>query len=259
MSLFVPEEEEVLEVPVYTQTIEDIQVAEEEEDPVEWEIPVAMNPLPASGPGEEVTFSLLQFPGRPAKRPYNIETESMPLHSRYKEASQSIELEIPMNTGRFYDALKADSWNQVTTQTLGGPFVETDGYYVGVLDQGIMKLIPLHRSAQLRPTFTHIDAKKDAEKAMLKDAMKAENPTKSKEILVQMSVKSASDQQPRLGGCLAATKKFDEEEWEELEWVDESLEQSETVRRVLLRSNDLSKVVESKMSADEYSAMLFSA
>lgn len=258
MSLFVPEEEEHPALCYVT----DIQDQAELDDPVEWEVPVAMNPVPVPDgdqEGEEVSLALLQFPGRPATRPYNIATDTLPVGARYKAGSQAIEVEIPMNTGRFYDATRASAWNEVQTQTLGGPFVETEGYYIGIMDEGIMKLMPLLKSTQMRLTFNHIDSQKDAEKSVLREEMRADNPTKSKEVLVQMSVKSALDQQPRLGGCLAATKQFDEEVWQDMEWVDESLEQSETVRRVVVRGNDLSTVVTSSMTPDGYAEMLFAA
>ncbi|KAG7794246.1 hypothetical protein KL929_005179 [Ogataea haglerorum] len=138
--------------------------------------------------------------------------------TRLKPASGVLEMDIPIDTSRFYDESKASQWGGTNYQTLRGVLVGGNGYYVGRMRDGELHLSPVTKTCQLRPSFKYIDEmkarKQQREKELnkqLEDQVMTDD--KKKAHVVQMTAKSTNENALRLGGALVSKKLEDEEEW----------------------------------------------
>lgn len=240
------------EEPETTDTHQDL------DDPVIKEIPIILKP---QDPSQRVL--LLQYPGRPTTRPFTGNNRI--IEAREKISTDVIELDVPIDTTRFYDGTKNDSWGVVSKQTLRGVLNNSDGYYVASVQDGELVLVPVCKSAQMRPAFNYID-KEVADK---KEVNRLENGSSGNNSnnnqygygsnsgvqVVQMTVKSTVDTAPRLGGALLARKRADEEDFTHLNWNDVEDEETKTVRDSVLSVKNKHLLI-SNTTNDEYINLL---
>lgn len=220
------------------------------EDPVIKEIPII---LKSTDPSERLL--LLQYPGRPSTRPFTEKNRI--LEAREKVSTDVIEVDVPIDTTRFYDPLKNDNWGVVNKQTLRGVMNDSDGYYVASVQNGELVLVPVSKSAQMRPAFNYID-KEVADKkevSRLENGSNGNGHANSSVQVVQMTVKSTVDNAPRLGGALLARKKADEEDFVHLNWNDLNDEETKNARETALTVENKHEL-NSSTTNDEYINLL---
>jgi DNA-directed RNA polymerase-3 subunit RPC5 len=168
-----------------------------------------------------------------------------------KPESGFIEVDVPVDTTRFYDEMKADGWGGVSKQTLQGVLLDLEGYFVGNVQNGELILLPLNGITQLRSSLKHIDREFNDKKEMTRLENNA-NRTNGHDIqVVQMTVRSTTDNAPRLGGALLARKKVDEETYQVLTWNDLNDESTKKIREELLESNENLKVELTPLTTNE--------
>jgi DNA-directed RNA polymerase-3 subunit RPC5 len=125
-------------------------------------IPVFFNRARAA----DQTLCVLQYPLRPADRPYDIQHVDA---VRYKPKSGKLEIELPRNKGEAANErnvdpeaapnLRADRRALVSTET---PVRE--GYCVAAMHEGTLHLTPVDAAFQMRPSLAHLDAADDRRK-----------------------------------------------------------------------------------------------
>ena len=125
-------------------------------------IPVFFNRARAA----DQTLCVLQYPLRPADRPYDIQHVDA---VRYKPKSGKLEIELPRNKGEAANPrnvdpeaapnLRADQRALVSTET---PLRE--GYCVAAMHEGALHLTPVDAAFQMRPSLAHLDAADDRRK-----------------------------------------------------------------------------------------------
>lgn len=240
------------------------------DDPIIKEIPIILKP---TTPTQRVL--LLQYPGRPITRPF-IEKNCI-LKAREKISTNIIEIDIPIDTTKFYDLNKNDNWGIINKQTLNGVLMNSDGYYIGNVQNGELILIPVNKSAQLRPAFNYIDKEVSDKKEVtrlengLNNGGNSNNGGKNGNgnsgngynnnngpngvQVVQMTVKSTTDNTPRLGGALLERKKADEEEFINMNWNDLNDEKTNEIRSNFLNVENKYELI-SNTTNDEYINML---
>lgn len=196
--------------------MEDAVLEESEDgDPVVREIPINLT----NGP---FPLHIIQYPNKPKKSGNDPVLHPPVSQVRYRTKSALWELDIPVNTEIFYDKNRAeDEWNSVAHQTLKGVGVENDGQYVGMVVDEEVYLLPVQAVAQMRPFFKYIDTVAQSKRDEDSKSAQPTNPAARKAQVVTMSVKSSSEaNQPRLGGSLLAHKVAEDEQPQELEWVE---------------------------------------
>lgn len=214
--LFVSDDEEETQVSSSFHPI-----MEEDDDPVITEIPIILTSKPS-----DLTLNAIQFPGRPPNRPYT--DANRVLQSRLKPPTSLIEVDVPLDTQKFFDVHKSDEWGGVQTQTLTGVLCSLEGYYVARVDAGELIMCPLDQVAQMRPSLNYIDKEVAAKKELNRlDHVQHHRETVQ---VVQMSVKTTTDAAPRLGGALLARRKVEESEYEVVRWCDSGDEEAIRVR-----------------------------
>lgn len=254
--LFVREEEEHEEVAPVTAATDEYQSTDGVEDPVIKEIPINL----IKNPG--LLLQILQYPGRPATRPFRKSKDTAVVSARQKQSVNLVEVEAPINTEKFFDEEKSEQWHNLQTQQLGGVFIPNDGYYCGSVRNGEINLVPVDKTVQMRPVFNYID-RETVEK---KEASLAENGhgnlVKSNANnggnvhVVQMTVKSSFDAAPRLAGALSVHKKAAEEEYTPINWKDIELPECESKREEIFNPEQMSKL-NTTTTKEEYFDQLF--
>ncbi|KAG6549694.1 hypothetical protein Mapa_008674 [Marchantia paleacea] len=104
----------------------------------------------------ETQFYLLQYPLRPAWRPYGLEEQCQEV--RVKAVQKKLELDLAIDTdSENYDQDAADHL-KITKQTLSSSKVAlTTSYAIGVLQGNKLHLNPLQAVVQLRPSMKYLD------------------------------------------------------------------------------------------------------
>ncbi|KAH3663445.1 hypothetical protein WICMUC_005971 [Wickerhamomyces mucosus] len=249
----IPEDDEQQQQFQLEETQEKID--EDENDPVIQEIPIIMKSIPSNS-----DIVLLQYPGRSKNREFI--NQSKILGSRIKENSRVVEIDTPIDTNKFYDEqfkYNSDLENLISKQSLKGNLLKTDGYYFANVVNDQLILYPINETAQLRQSLDYIDKdtsqRKEAHHALNNQNY---NGNGSGVQVVQMTVKGASDNAPRLGGALLSKKNADEEEYTNYKWHDVNNEENLKVKETLfdLSKDDLIKPLVSKTNKNEYVDLL---
>ncbi|CAM6101262.1 unnamed protein product [Calypogeia fissa] len=104
----------------------------------------------------DTQFYLLQYPLRPAWRPYAL--EEMCQEVRLKAKQKKVEVDLAIDTdSENYDQEAAEHL-QIKTQTLSSSKVSlTTSYAIGVLQGNKLHLNPLQAVVQLRPSMKYLD------------------------------------------------------------------------------------------------------
>lgn len=186
-------------------------------DPIVELIPLVLSRLPAA----EQSLHILQFPGRPKRRPYSAATVAPAI----KPESAVLQLTVPLDTLKFYDPVRFEDWGvpeQIQTHALEGVLNETEGgMYVARNVGGCIVLLPVDRTAQLRPSFKYLDDVEQARQAQRRsDYMDAQKPS-SIQVLQTLLARLAAAQgntgegllNQAMGESLRRIRKFDEEDW----------------------------------------------
>jgi DNA-directed RNA polymerase-3 subunit RPC5 len=244
--LFVSDDED--EVPQSTTLPTFISQETENDDPVVSEIPIIFTSKPSN-----LEFDVLQYPGRPPVRPYT--ENSCILQSRTKPSTNLLEVDVPIETQKFFDINKSDEWGGVSKQTLSGVLCALEGYYAARVENGEIIVCQLDRVAQLRPSLSYIDKEIAAKREMNRLDYSNNAPQRETVQVVQMSVKGTNDNTPRLGGALMARKKVEEEEFTVLQWNDLTKEETAKIREDAF-TTDKKDVLKSTVTEDEYLEML---
>ena len=181
----------------------------EEDDPIVESIPVIMNDIPDLNQHVYV----LQYPGRPKSSPVEEERISASI----KPESRYLEVKVPIVTEKFYDENRAEEWGvQVTEHSLQGVLDKTrGGLYVGKIrqidGQRQVVLVPVDRSAQLRPSFKYVDDAETARTNQRKADMGDHIPK-------QTSSQPDGFSTTMLGESLKHIRQFEDEEWSHLQY-----------------------------------------
>lgn len=196
---------------------------------------------------------LLQYPTRSVYRPFVEDQGRGVREARIKPKAGLIEVDIPIETRKFYDKEKGDNWDQVNKQTFGGVLKQGQGrYMVGVFKDGELHVSPIHSVAQLRPQFKYFDNQMAAEKDASR-SLRAETSGHQKEArAVQMTAKSSSDLAPKFSGALAARKIADEEQYVKLDWFDRDSNESWDVSEKLISEPTQKQKLYSSMTQEQY-------
>jgi hypothetical protein len=138
----------------------------EEEDPVVREIDLFLSPTVDGG---ESQLYLLQYPLRPAWRPYGLEERCQEVRVKPQQSKLEVDLVVD-TTGENYDT-ERESHLQITKQTLTSSRVALNtNYAVGVLRRGQLHLNPIKAVVQLRPSMKYIDDADVAKKKQNREA-----------------------------------------------------------------------------------------
>lgn len=230
-----------------------------DDDPIIEEIPIHLNFDSLVNNSE---IDVFQYPTRTISSYAGSNNSQSILKSRIKDNSGVIELEIPMNTTKFFDDSKSNKWLQTKTQTLRGVFNENSGYYVGIVKDKQLYLNKVTKTSQLRPSFKYIDDAKNIRiqnerelnsRTINDDADKkkeAANGGKNGAHVVQMAVKSSGENIPRLGGALQSCKLEEGEFFVDYKWNNGDSESSKNLRNELINEED--EVLISKDSQNKY-------
>lgn len=220
----------------------------EQDDPVVSEMPIILTSKSAG-----VSLNVMQYPGRPPTRPFS--NEAQVLQSRMKPSTNLMEVDVPIETGKFFDVNKSDEWGGVDKQTLSGVLCQLEGYYVARVENGELIMCALDKVAQLRPSLSYIDKEIANKREMNRLDHQQNTPSRDFVQVVQMSVKGTSDSAPRLGGALMARKKVEEEEYTVLPWVDSPQESAGEIREESFGVVN-KEALKSSMTEEEYLDML---
>jgi DNA-directed RNA polymerase-3 subunit RPC5 len=207
----------------------------EDDDPIIKSIPIVMNTLPSRS---TQSLHIIQYPGRPHTR--TLDNDSF--KASIKEDSNYLEVKLPLDTSKFFNGQKSEDWgDQITEQGLQGVLNKTEGglYIAQVVrkEDGDVKLVlvPIDSTAQLRPSFKYLDDLDNLTQTQRR--AEANDGTKNNQIqILQTSSKSGSQITNSegfgnaLGESLRHIKKFDEEEWCNLNWKSSNATSSETIK-----------------------------
>ncbi|CUM64195.1 uncharacterized protein PRCAT00001789001 [Priceomyces carsonii] len=220
-SLFIDDDHEMEEESISDEPSQNIKnKAKEDEDPVIESIPIVLSKTPRSSQ----TVHAFQYQGRPKTHPFK-ETR---LKASIKKESNFVEMQVPINTHKFYDISRSEEWgSEMSKQRLHGVLNKTNGgMYVGQLvksgESKKLVLTPVDSTVQLRPVFSYLD-ELDASRALDKKSEVVDHLKSSSIQILQTSAKSNSLAPHNdaygnvtLGESLKHLKKFEEEEWSAL-------------------------------------------
>lgn len=224
-NLFVEEEEEYSESPAtdqYQEACESPQLAEEDDDPVILTIPIVHGSIPER---QAQSLHILQYTGRPKNRHF----EGDLLKASIKPSSKVVEVDVPMDTSKFYGESRAEELGlRVETSALQGVLADSDGgLYVGqvVEKDGDLQvvLLPVDSTAQLRPQFKYLDDLESSRGGKQESAPQDNSKSGPVQVL-QTASKSSSQLNSEahgagtMGSCLKHFKHFNEELWGTLSW-----------------------------------------
>ncbi|KAK9457101.1 Sin-like protein conserved region-domain-containing protein [Dipodascopsis uninucleata] len=236
------EEGDKVEKQIFSR-VQSHNASDDTDDPVVKEFPIFITSQLAS------KIHIFQYPVRPSTLPYaNTNGEGI-LDFRLKPDSGLVEVDVPINTTRFYDKEKSEKWELVDRQTLNGILSESSGYMIGIFKDNELHLTPIAGTCQLRPGLAHVDKDSKTEKDIAKSIK--QDPTKAKEVrAVQMSAKSTDDLSPRYSGAISARRRAEDERFTEMGWFDKDTEQAWELADQLLCSNK--QLLLSITSKEEY-------
>ncbi|ANB10937.1 Rpc37p [Sugiyamaella lignohabitans] len=221
---------------------------DDEDDPVVREFPVYSSQVLGK------KLHILQYPTRSALRPLVAAQGTGIINSRLKPKSGIIEVDIPIDTSKFYDAEKGDRWNKVDRQTFSGVLKKGQGRYMaGVFRDGELHVSSIESVAQLRPQFKYFDKHVNSEKEA--NRMIRTDPTKPREArTIQMSAKSSGDFAPKYSGALGARKIADEESFVDIQWFDRDSNESWDMADKFVTTNK--RILDSSTTLKDYTDKL---
>lgn len=247
-------EEKEEEVKPRQRIVEAFTIPGDESDPVVQSFPVFFT----SSLNDKVY--LYQYPTRSASYPLVEANNSGILESRYKPKSGIVEVDVPIDTNRFYDHEKGERWSKVDRQTMGGVFKDPakneDGsegskYMVGVFKNEELHFTRIKSVAQLRPQFRYVDKEQNTEKEIVRNVEQQQKPATKKEAkAVQMSAKASGDNAPKYSGALQTRKLADEEAFVDYDWYDRDCDECWKEGDKLV-ANKRDKLI-SKTTIDDY-------
>lgn len=225
------------------------EVEDEEDDPVIQEFPVYYADSLAD------KLHLYQYPTRSAQYPLVHALGMGILDARLKPKSRVVEVDVPLDTARFYDKEKGDRWHRLNHQTMSGVMKEChDGtndqnYMIGVFKDGELHVTALNSVTQLRPQFKHIDKEIQTERELASAVnKKEEKPKETRGIHIAAAL--SGEAAPKHSGALAARKTADEEDFVNLEWYDRDCDETWQVGDDLIAKQR--RELESITSIDDY-------
>lgn len=125
---------------------------------------------------------LLQYPLRPTWRPYDRKNIA---EVRYKPKSSKLELDVALSEEElslYFDELAREDLAKKGFTLTGSNVLPQTNYAIGLLRPGPereqLHLTPIKGVFQMRPSFTHIDAKEEAKKNLAKKEEAAEEDKK---------------------------------------------------------------------------------
>lgn len=237
-TLFVPEEEETERIKVEDENIEltetkideDIVDDLDNQADVVREIPIYLN--------KTSNLNLFQYITQTSNKQLKQSKGVVIPGARIKPGSNIVEVDVPLNEDKFYDADKAEQWDHLRNETLSGTLMDFQGNYVlRSTAEGDIVLSNVDKLCQLRPVFHHIDEYNDKQ---------IDTSSAGKEVggssgiqIVQMSAKSGgSENEVRYSSAIQTFKRSQVEEFENLNWVDASEAQSKKYLESLSTVND---------------------
>lgn len=234
------------------------------EDPVVDEIPLFLNQLPSSTESN-LSLAVFQYVSHLSSRPITLANGVPVLATRYKLGAETLEMDVPLDTSRFYDSEKAEALNQIQHQTLAGKLEPMQGSYVLCFkysgNQRSAVITPLDRTVQMRPVFHYIDLKDEQEEADKDEEVIADQtekpPAKSTVQVVQMTAKSSgSENEIRYSEAIQSFKKYTQEEFVESTWKDESEEMCKALGEEMWGGQDHMPDLEPESKKDYYERLL---
>lgn len=196
---------------------------------------------------------LLQYPTRSAARPLVDANNTGILDSRIKMDSKMIEIDVPLETKKFYDTEKGEHWNNLSKQTFTGVAKKSDGeYMIGLFKGNELHLNAVSAVAQLRPQFLHITHRNLAEQEKEKESKEAEKPEKAKKgpRAVTMTAMASGENAPNFSGAISARKHMEDEDFVGMDWYDRDSDESWSISDKLLATNK--KALISKTTLEQY-------
>lgn len=227
--------------------LEDVAMGIDENDEIVQEFPVYFST------GLLNKLYLLQYPTRSAARPLVDANNTGILDSRIKLDSKVIEVDVPLETKKFYDVEKGEHWNNLNKQTFTGVAKKVEGeYMIGVFKDSELHLNAVSAVAQLRPQFLHITHRNLAEQEKEKELKEAEKSEKAKKQprAVQMTALASGENAPNFSGAISARKHMEDEDFIGMDWYDRDSDESWSISDKLIATNK--KPLVSKTTLEEY-------
>lgn len=194
---------------------------------------------------------LLQYPTRSAARPLVDANHTGILDSRIKLDSQMIEVDVPLETKKFYDTEKGEHWNNLNKQTFAGVAKKSEGeYMIGVFKDNELHLNMVNAVAQLRPQFQHITHRNQSEAEKEKELKEKETEKKKQPRAVQMTAMASGENAPNFSGAITARKRMEEEEFVGMDWYDRDSDESWSISDKLIATNKTPLI--SSTTVEEY-------
>lgn len=187
---------------------------------------------------------LLQYPTRSAARPLVDSLGTGILDSRIKPLSQAVEIDIPIDSSKFYDREKGESWGGLDKQTFSGIAKQVQGYMIGVFKDNELHLNPIYATAQLRPQFSQIsqpsgttnDISERSSVSLEKEKGKHQQRNKVPKA-VQLTAKIVGENAPSFSGALTARKKMEDESYVGMDWYDRDSDESWAISEGLVATS----------------------
>lgn len=178
---------------------------------------------------------LLQYPTRAAERPLVDANQRGILDSRIKLNSQLVEVDVPIETKKFYDTDKGEHWNSLNKQTFSGVAKSAEGeYMIGVFKDNELHLSSVSAVAQMRPQFQYITNRNSSDSQKEKEAASAEEKTKKQPRAVQMTAMGSGENAPNLSGAITARKRMEDENFVGMDWYDRDSDESWSISDKLM-------------------------
>lgn len=102
----------------------------DDDDPIVQDFPIYISSSLAN------QLYLLQYPVRSKERPYVGATGEAIHDLKIKPKSGVLQVDVPINTTKYYDGEKTERWGHVNKQTLSGVVKPCEGYMVGIFKNG---------------------------------------------------------------------------------------------------------------------------
>ncbi|GBG90570.1 hypothetical protein CBR_g50913 [Chara braunii] len=133
-------------------------------DRVVREVDVLLCPRPEN---DGMQLYLLQYPLRPAWRPYELEQRCQEIRVKPKQSKVEVDLFVDSHTEN-YDQ-EAHDHLKITQQTLSSSRLQLQANYaIGLLRENELHLSPLSAVVQLRPSMKYLDAADERKRAVEK-------------------------------------------------------------------------------------------
>ena len=139
-----------------------VDIVHENKRSVVRRIPVFFNRARAA----DQTLCVLQYPLRPAERPYDIQHVDA---VRYKPKSGKLEIDLPRDKGEAANPRNVDPEAAPNLRTDRRVLTSTEtpvreGYCAAAMRDGALHLTPVDAAFQMRPSLAHLDAADDRRK-----------------------------------------------------------------------------------------------